>query len=150
MTENSLSKPCYTCNKEKPLSDFYPNKGMNDGHVNQCKLCEKEYKKRYTRENTEKVRKLQKENRKKHHSAIMEGKRIWRKNNPTKHTAHMVVSNAVLRGVLIKQPCEVCRSTEKIHAHHDDYLKPLDVRWLCTIHHGEWHDKNTIQINNLS
>lgn len=41
-------------------------------------------------------------------------------------------------GLLIKQPCEIC-GAEKVDAHHDDYSKPLDVRWLCRFHHAEHH-----------
>lgn len=39
--------------------------------------------------------------------------------------------------VLERQPCEVCG--KKAEAHHDDYSKPLDVRWLCKRHHSEVH-----------
>ena len=37
------------------------------------------------------------------------------------------------------QPCEVCGTEENVHKHHEDYSKPLDVRFLCTTHHGERH-----------
>ena len=62
--------------------------------------------------------------------------------NPIKHAAHNAVSNAVRDGKLLRQPCEVCGS-QSAQAHHDDYSKPLDVRWLCTTHHAEWHKHNT-------
>ncbi|HEC73154.1 MAG TPA: hypothetical protein ENI26_02140 [Methylophaga aminisulfidivorans] len=58
--------------------------------------------------------------------------------NPTKRQAHNQVANALRDGRLEKQPCEVCGEKE-VHAHHDDYAKPLDVRWLCNKHHNEWH-----------
>jgi hypothetical protein len=35
------------------------------------------------------------------------------------------------------QPCEVCDAPGE--RHHDDYDKPLDIRWLCRAHHGETH-----------
>jgi hypothetical protein len=35
-------------------------------------------------------------------------------------------------------PCEVCGDPQT-HAHHDDYSKPLDVRWFCPRHHREEH-----------
>ena len=35
-------------------------------------------------------------------------------------------------------PCEVC-GERKTHAHHDDYSKPLEVKWLCKKHHDEHH-----------
>ncbi len=56
-----------------------------------------------------------------------------------KQVAHWTVSNAIRSGRLIPQPCEVCGSTKNIHAHHDDYTKPLIVRWLCLHHHHDEH-----------
>lgn len=58
----------------------------------------------------------------------------WLDRNPAKKKAACAVSNAVRDGVLLKQPCEVCGFI-KAQAHHDDYSKPLEVRWLCTKHH---------------
>lgn len=48
----------------------------------------------------------------------------------------------ISEGILIKLPCEVCGAVEKVEAHHDDYMKPLDVRWLCRTHHREHHKNN--------
>lgn len=61
--------------------------------------------------------------------------RRWRKENPEKYAAHLVLNNAVRAGKIVKQPCEVCGSTKRVHGHHDDYSKPLEVRWLCALHH---------------
>jgi len=52
------------------------------------------------------------------------------------------VRYAVKTGRLIPQPCEVCgvepyrNERRYVQAHHEDYSKPLDVRWLCPRHHG--------------
>jgi len=52
--------------------------------------------------------------------------------------AYRMVRLAVLSGDLVRQPCEVCGATPS-EAHHEDYGKPLDVRWLCQAHHNERH-----------
>jgi len=39
---------------------------------------------------------------------------------------------------LKKQSCEVCGEIKAL-GHHDDYDKPLEVRWLCPKHHIELH-----------
>lgn len=48
------------------------------------------------------------------------------------------VKRAVKSGRLVKKPCEVC-GAEKVVAHHEDYNKPLHVKWLCTLHHWAEH-----------
>lgn len=42
------------------------------------------------------------------------------------------------RGLIKRQPCEYCAS-DFAQMHHDNYDKPLDVRWLCRYHHLELH-----------
>lgn len=71
-------------------------------------------------------------------------KRKWRKNPRVRKTdnANLIAWRAVQSGELIKLPCEVC-GCKKSEAHHCDYNKPLDVRWLCKKHHTEWHKNNT-------
>lgn len=60
--------------------------------------------------------------------------KMWREKYPQKRKAHTDVFVALRNGTLKKQPCEKCRS-KKVEAHHDDYSKPLIVRWLCKKHH---------------
>jgi hypothetical protein len=65
----------------------------------------------------------------------------WRGRRPAsaeKERARQQAWNAANRGDIQRQPCEVC-GVEKVDAHHDDYSKPLEVRWLCRAHHMEVH-----------
>jgi len=39
----------------------------------------------------------------------------------------------------IAQECEIPNCTEMGMRHHDDYTKPLDIKWLCDKHHGKRH-----------
>ena len=57
-----------------------------------------------------------------------------RKNFPEKHRARKMVGRAVKSGKLVRGLCEMCGHST-VEAHHDDYSKPLDVRWLCRYHH---------------
>jgi hypothetical protein len=52
------------------------------------------------------------------------------------------VNNAIKGGRLVRGPCEVC-GKENTDAHHDDYDKPLEVRWLCPSHHHLLHPGRT-------
>jgi hypothetical protein len=73
--------------------------------------------------------------------------REWRKTHPLSAEQHFrdnarsYANVYKQRGKLSPQPCEVCGSLE-VEMHHDDYSKPLQVRWFCRPHHldlGAWH-----------
>ena len=55
-----------------------------------------------------------------------------------KHLARTQVKVAIERGNMTRESCEVC-GFWPAEAHHDDYDRPLDVRWLCPPHHREHH-----------
>lgn len=70
------------------------------------------------------------------------------KDNPAKWNAHKAHQAAVASGELVRPgECETCGVECKPVAHHDDYLKPLDVRWLCRPCHGDWHSLNGPGLN---
>src|SRR5262252_9196431 len=56
---------------------------------------------------------------------------------------HFAVVMAIKKGTLVRpESCEECGKKCKPHAHHDDYRRPVDVRWLCPACHGAWHKEN--------
>lgn len=57
--------------------------------------------------------------------------------DPIQRYAQRAVQLAIARGDLNREDCEVCG--ERAQAHHEDYSRPLDVRWLCQIHHSARH-----------
>lgn len=72
-------------------------------------------------------------------------KRSWRERNREKMRAHSAVARALRKGTLVRPlDCEGCGGnyTGKLEAHHDDYSKPLDVKWLC----DECHKKRHIEL----
>lgn len=99
-----------------------------------------EYYKKYREKNIAKFRKYNKEYN-----------RLWRKRNnfkdgdekkrrsPEKRHAWSLLNLAVKKGLIKRGKCEICKMPNSL-AHHDDYFKPLDVRWLCELHHTRHHE----------
>lgn len=71
----------------------------------------------------------------------MEWKRLYITRHPEKHKARNIIYQAIRSGAIIRGICEKC-GEKKTEAHHDDYSKPKDVRWLCRKHHLQWHKEN--------
>lgn len=54
--------------------------------------------------------------------------------------ARKKLKRAVQSGKLTRpERCEACGRPGRIDGHHDDYARPLDVRWLCTTCHRSAH-----------
>lgn len=54
--------------------------------------------------------------------------------------ARKAVNHAVAAGVIVPGSCEQCGASPA-QGHHDDYTKPLDVRWLCAGCHSRHHNQ---------
>ena len=149
-------KDCFKCGETKPLDAFYKHPKMADGHVNKCIECNKkdvrdnrasklDYYKAYDAERFKNDPKVLE--RHKRYQATPEGKlaavearQKWLSNNADKHAAHIILANAVRSGRKEKPTnCSICGSDGKLHGHHDDYTKPLDVVWCCPKCHYRIH-----------
>lgn len=58
---------------------------------------------------------------------------------PERDKARRKLRDAVKAGKIKRLPCEVCSTTIDIQAHHTDYSRPFDVKWLCRSHHMMLH-----------
>jgi hypothetical protein len=136
------TKVCFRCEDEKALDEFYRAPGMADGHAGKCKECTKTENRANRAQKVEQYRAYdrQRGSRPERKQQAAEHTIRWRQQNPEKAAAHRAVRRALRAGELQKQPCEVCEAAD-VHAHHDNYGQPLQVRWLCPLHHVAHHQE---------
>ena len=67
----------------------------------------------------------------------------WQRKHPEAVSARGKISRAIKAGKL-ERPlnCSNCGGVRKISAHHQDYSKPLEVKWLCSSCHKLIHQKS--------
>lgn len=96
---------CSSCREFKPPSEFRPALTASRGTKHACKPCER---------------------------AIRKAKGWDVVRDATKRRARNLVQVHVKRGKIQKpRCCESCGREALLQGHHDDYSKPLDVRWVC-------------------
>lgn len=134
-----MEKTCFKCGESKPFKDFYRHNAMSGGRLNKCKECTKQDTRRNRLLNLDHYREY---DRKRGNRLPTDYHLKYRERYPLKYKARIMVNNAVRDGRLEKKDsCEECGSNFSIHGHHDDYAKPLEVRWLCAGCHHQWHAK---------
>ena len=131
-----MEKQCFKCGETKHLSAFYKHKAMADGHLNKCIACTKKDAAEHRSKNIDYIREYDRERGSRQPPEYL---KKYREQFPNKYKSHCMVNNAIRDKRLFKEPCVVCGTQTRIHAHHDDYAKPLNVRWLCSAHHSQWH-----------
>lgn len=148
-------KRCFKCGIEKPLADFYRHPMMADGRLNKCKDCAR----RDVRSNRaakigqyrayDKARAVLPQRRavRDAYAKTPAGKAAHarslksdRERSPEKQHARNLLRRAILSGKVTRLACEVC-GKPNTHGHHTDYSKPLDVQWLCPLHHAQAHGR---------
>ena len=73
-----------------------------------------------------------------HSQAKKEANARYREKHRWEARVQSLVNRAKKLSILIAQPCQVCGKLNAF-AHHDDYNKPLEVKWFCNYHHSEYH-----------
>lgn len=145
-------KTCFKCLETKPRSEFYRHDKMADGLLGKCKECTRadaranreakiEYYREYDRQRSDDPKRVAARlsyqvppERKVEYMAR------YTERFPEKYRARNIAHAAIRDGKLKPKPCERCGfALGKIHAHHEDYSKPLEVTWLCQRCHGQRH-----------
>lgn len=157
----TVAKVCGRCKEMKLVTAFRPQSQGRPGYSSWCKSCHNEANREWDKAHPDRARQHRlKANRKWRSSHPQESyaatnksksrnpekyKAIQRKAEiahkerfPERAAARQAVLIAVRSGRLVRQTCEVCGDPQS-QGHHDDYSKPLTVRWLCRKHHVEHH-----------
>lgn len=149
-------KICKVCGTEKEFCCFYKHSQTKDGYLNKCKECAKKQAIENRNSKIDYYREYDKKRANLPHRVIARaeyqktenGKRSkakaikkYRERNPEKYRAHGILNNSIRDGKIIKPEfCSICGvSGVKIHGHHHDYSKPLDVIWCCEKCHADIH-----------
>lgn len=135
-------KTCFKCLAEKKLEEFYRHPQMADGHLNKCKACARKDVIANCHKDIERTREKDRaryqRDKKRINPERTEYARKLRSLFPKAYKARNAVNNALKNKLLTKLPCFICGEL-KVHGHHPDYDRPLEVVWLCPVHHAETH-----------
>ena len=130
-------KMCWTCGVVKAIDRFNSCKAY--GKHSKCKRCVNTVMLKFHEDNPSK--------RAEYASNTVrdyaQWSRTYRETNPEKVRAHREVERAVATGELHRPAhCAFCGTSGRLHGHHEDYSRPLVVRWLCPSCHRKAHYAN--------
>jgi hypothetical protein len=147
MATATLTKRCSICKEDKPVTEFSPCKNLRLGVACWCKPCNAKRTREYRARNIEKVRASERlrASTERHRQINNAATHRYKLKNKSKRRASGFINRGIADGSIVRPvACETrgCIAV-KLNAHHDDYSKPFDVRWLCVLCHREFHSKKS-------
>ena len=141
MSKQIITKTCGSCNRTKPISEYYKHRTNCDKHYNDCKVChiEKMTKRQWILRQTiagkELTRKISRNYRKT--TRGKNNKKRYRQNHPEQTKSRSAVAYAITKGILepIKTLfCSLCPNQAEHYHHHKGYAPKnrLVVSPICT------------------
>jgi hypothetical protein len=137
-----IHKTCFKCKTSIPITEFYRHPQMADGHLNKCKVCTKVDSRIHRVVNIARVNEYDRDRAKTerrradHRQRQME----YRRKFPERQVAYNAVARAIASEKLRRpECCHGCGSVARVQAHHENYLEPLNVVWLCQKCHSKHH-----------
>lgn len=147
------TKRCTKCGEIKSVELFSKRKERKSGLRSSCNECQalstgnwrsknrdraREYDRKRRELNPDKVRISSRKSYQKHRDERLLWQAAYREKFPEKCKARMAVIIKIRKGTITRQPCEIC-GKPNAEAHHPDYSKPLEIKWLCSLHHKQIH-----------
>lgn len=139
-------KECKVCNRKRSLSWRHKNierarenaRRWNHEHLELRAIREQERRKTAR----ERQRLINKASYEKHKEKRLREHKEFVSSHPEQSASRNEVKKAIRNGVLTRpKECSRCGDIGRVHAHHDDYRQPLDVRWLCSACHLAFHKR---------
>jgi hypothetical protein len=148
----TADRQCSRCSQILPVSEFYRKSGRKDAWEGRCKACFNALLS--IQRSSDEVRDSRAERRRKNRLTtnlpVRDRRHVaaYRIRYPQKEASKRALNRAIESGDVVRpETCERCGTkpsprsdgAASIHGHHDDYSKPLDVKWLCGRCHTDTH-----------
>lgn len=147
---------CCRCKSVKPIADFAT---VRKRAITKCRRCDAERVRKARTANVERARALA---RRKYWADVDRSRREareraktersrkincaavrrYRKKHPARVRAQQLLRLAIKRGDIVRpSACQIagCNRSDRLHAHHADYDRPLQVIFVCAEHHEHIH-----------
>lgn len=134
-----MTKLCNSCKTVKDWSEYFLRPTGRPRAL--CKVCYTQRRVAHRKKHAERYRQYNRDEKKARSKEL--SKRAMDRYHTdevyrTKVRARAYVNSHIRRGKLTRKPCESCGDARS-QGHHNDYSKPLEVRWLCAACHTKEH-----------